>query len=187
MASIHKENGGLLDYSIESPVSTGVNFGSIQAPVTGQWLDRDMQYSIGAQPDDDFTRQIFDIVTGSVGAAPMAIGKISKAAITGGQALSKIDNVNRRMNQFKGLNRTQRATFNKLRKKMQEKGTSGVDRLDDIINTINFNNKLNSSRILMQKALDKYGIRHDNLPGSVNRRLSDPITEILRTIKYKQN
>ena len=186
MASIHKENGGLLDYSIESPVSTGVNFGSIQAPVTGQWLDRDMQYSIGAQPDDDFTRQIFDIVTGSVGAAPMAIGKISKAAITGGQAIP-YNEITRRINKFKGLTRDQKATFNKLNKKMQEKGTLGIDKVDDFINTINFNNKLNSSRILMQKALDKYGIRHDNLPGSVNRRLSDPITEILRTIKYKQN
>ena len=42
---------GLLDYSIESPVSTGVNFDSIQAPAKGQWSDRDMQYSIGAQPE----------------------------------------------------------------------------------------------------------------------------------------
>ena len=91
MATIHKENGGLLDYSIESPVSTG------------------------AQPDDDFTRQIFDIVTGSVGAAPMAIGKISKAAITGGQVIP-YNEITRRMNKFKGLTRDQKATFNKLNK-----------------------------------------------------------------------
>jgi hypothetical protein len=87
MASIHKEHGGLLNYAVESPVSTGVNLGSIQAPVTGQWLDKDMQYSIGAQPDNDFTKQIFDLVTGSVGAAPMAVGKITKASITGGQSI----------------------------------------------------------------------------------------------------
>ena len=51
----------------------------------------------------------------------------------------------------------------------------------DIISQIKHNNKLNSSRLAAEKALNKHNIPHES------RKLMDPVSEILRTLKYKQN
>ena len=43
------------------------------------------------------------------------------------------------------------------------------------------NNKLYNARYLMERAMEKWGVR------PVERKLMDPVSEILRTSKYKQN
>ena len=96
MATIHKENGGLLKYTIASPVSTGVDYNNINSLIENrQKRDGNVgtsRYSIGPQPEYAFppkgnfpgiTKEVNDImldaVTGSSSALKLlrpAVGRV---------------------------------------------------------------------------------------------------------------
>ena len=86
-----------------------------------------------------------------------AIGRTTKAAITGGQGV--INNMPKKL----------------VEEALEQGGVKGLT------SQIDWNNKLNSTRLLMEKALSKWGVTDKS------RQLMDPVSEVLRTSKYKQN
>ena len=151
---------GLLKYNYSEPVSTGVahdNIDGILAENKARTLADNIRQSgsIGPTPfaqTDEGQEALLEIAMGS--AMPgTAIGRISNKMLTGGLPAKTLK------------------TF--------------VDQIyhkpSDIINQIKNINKLNSSRLAAEKALNKHGIPHEG------RKLMDPVSEILRTSRYKQN
>ena len=151
---------GLLKYNYSEPVSTGVahdNIDGILAENKARTLADNIKQSgtIGPTPfaqTDEGQEALLEIAMGS--AMPgAAIGRISNKILTGGLPARTIK------------------TF--------------VDQIyhkpSDIISQIKNINKLNSSRLAAEKALNKHGIPHEG------RKLMDPVSEILRTSRYKQN
>ena len=112
--------------------------------------------------DTELGGSILDMVMDS--AMPgVAIGKIAKARLTGGH-----------------MARTGPKYWNEMIKAKEE----------DILGQIKDNNSLSNAKILVEKAFKKWGIKPQNAEGmkdSYERHLMDPISEILRTSKYKQN
>jgi hypothetical protein len=156
---------GLLKYNYSEPVSTGVAHDNIDLHINNDYYNKKLQDAQDALTKSDATigpvvdfgdtelgGSILDIAMGS--AMPgTAIGRISNKMLTGGLPAKTLK------------------TF--------------VDQIyhkpSDIINQIKNINKLNSSRLAAEKALNKHGIPHEG------RKLMDPVSEILRTSKYKQN
>ena len=101
---------------------------------------------------------------GGIGAVPgAAIGKIAKARLTGGHMARTGSNYWDEMVKWKDK---------------------------DVVNQIKNINSLNKAKILVEKAFNKWGIKPQNARGmkdSYERQLMDPVSEILRTSKYKQN
>ena len=92
-----------------------------------------------------------------------AIGKIAKARLTGGHMARTGPNYWDEMVKWKDK---------------------------DVVNQIKNVNSLNKAKILVEKAFNKWGIKPQNARGmkdSYERQLMDPVSEMLRTSKYKQN
>ena len=155
---------GLLKYNYAKSDATGVAHGNIDAILAGNRQDKlekliEREGSIRATPyleTEEGKQTLFEVAMGS--AFPgAAIGRTTKAAITGGQGI--INNMPK-----------------KLVDEALEKGGFKA-----LTSQVNWNNKLNSTRLLMEKALSKWGV------DDRARKLMDPISEMLRTSKYKQN
>ena len=159
---------GLLESQYAEPSSTGVAHDNIDELLAenrrqSQEEQYDLHGTIGPTPFMDTEEGqdlLLSLVTGSPGSA---IGRISKSAITGGQVTNKV-----------------------LRKLLKQKGkpTKGMDlspgSMHGKLNQIKSDNKINSSRIAMGKALDKFGIKHE--PSFL-----DPVTKMLREGKMNRN
>ena len=86
-----------------------------------------------------------------------ALGRVSKAAATGGE-LSKAGSAGK-------------AFYHRLLKDMDAK---------EFLGRADWDKKVDGTRKLMEKAYDKFGIRH-------NENLNDPITETLRALGHRKN
>ena len=134
--------------------------------------------TIGPTPwmeTDEGQQTLMDIAMGSAGAGP-AIGRISKATVTGGQVIKE--------------------TLKRMAQKSQKAPTGWGKRGKNwgAINAINYHNKINAARLRAQKILDKYGITHpDNLRQGSKYKPSDypevPLEPTIRMIlnKIKEN
>ena len=112
--------------------------------------------TIEAMPEPIMSDEdILNMVTGSYGGA---IGRVSKAAVTGGQAIKE---TLKRIAQ-----KSQKAPY-RLGKKGKNWGA---------INAINYHNKINAARLRAQKAFDKHKIPHES-------EVVDPITNLLDLLK----
>ena len=102
---------------------------------------------------------LLNMVTGSYGGA---IGRVSKAAVTGGQAIKE----------------TLKRMAQKSHKAPSGWGKGGGAGYKDwsAINAINYHNKINAARLRAQKAFDKHKIPHES-------EVVDPITNLLDLLK----
>ena len=152
---------GLIKYSQTESDATGVAHDNIDGILAGNRAETAYNTGtigpipepmIGGVPEDT----LMEIAMGS--AFPgAAIGRTTKAAITGGQGI--INNMPKKL----------------VDEALEQGGFKGLT------SQVNWNNKLNSTRLLMEKALSKWGV------DDRARKLMDPISEMLRTSKYKQN
>jgi len=152
---------GLLKYNYEEPDATGVAHDNIDSILAENRYNTQQETyaregTIGPTPFIDTEEGqdlLLSLVTGSPGSA---IGRISKGAITGGQSL---------------LASKPQELINQI---LKTKGGAGLTQ------QVEYNNVINRARILMEKALDKFGIKH-------SQAVNDPITEILRAGKHRRN
>jgi hypothetical protein len=126
--------------------------------------------TIGPTPfmeTEEGQQTLLDMVTGSPGGA---IGRVAKGAVTGGHMSKNL------LSKY----------FKKIigaKPEISPKNLKGMQRLDYERLTkgaIEADNKTNATRILMEKALNKFGIKH-------GQAVNDPITEMLRASKYRRN
>lgn len=150
---------GLLKYNYATADATGVAHDNIDKLLARN--REETARSIGAIGPTPFIdtaegqQTLLDMVTGGPGGA---IGRVSKAAVTGGQ-LSR-------------AGKPGKDFYHRLLKDMS--GKEFVQRAD-------WDKRLNNARKLMEKALNKWGgIKH-------NQTVNDPITENLRALKYRKN
>ena len=176
---------GLIKYSQTESDATGVAHDNIDGILAGNRQDKlekdiAMHGGIGPTPyiqSQEGQQALLDVAMGS--AFPgAAIGRLSKAAVTGGSAM------------FPRLTQSGKYLQQKILPKNVKRALSKPDRP-----WIKFNeyfkkpslewydqqNELNSARITMEKAMRKWGVKPDE------RKLMDPVSEVLRTSKYKQN
>ena len=172
---------GLLKYNYADPDATGIAHDNIDGMLAENRLSTAMDIgTIGPQVDFLDTKIGNTLLDAVVGGAPgAAIGRISKAAITGGSSIfPRLTKAGRYLQQKELSKADKRAIavgrsgrnwnkFNEFFKRPSAKWHSEQ-------------NKINASRIAMEKALDKFGIKH-------GQAVNDPITEILRALKYRKN
>jgi hypothetical protein len=182
-------NAGMLKYTYATADATGVAHDNIDAELANNRqeklekiiLQSKEEGSIRALPylqTAEGQQTMLDIAMGS--AFPgAAIGRVSKAAVTGGSSIFPRLTKNAKWLQQKELSKADRrdiavgrsgrnwTKFNEFFKKPSAKWHSEQ-------------NKVNSNRIAMEKALDKHKVQH-------NKTVNDPITEILRALKYRKN
>tara|TARA_R110002020_G_scaffold420675_3_gene629832 strand:+ start:186 stop:767 length:582 start_codon:yes stop_codon:yes gene_type:complete len=157
---------GLLKYNYADADATGVAHDNIDEILADNKAKTAFDIgSIGPLPyeqTDEFQQKAFDIAQG-LAVPGAAIGKIAKARLTGGH-----------------MARTGPSYWDEM-VKWKDK---------DVVNQIKNVNSLNKAKILVEKAFNKWGIKPQNARGmkdSYERQLMDPISEMLRTSKYKQN
>ena len=186
---------GLLKYNYAEADATGVAHDNIDAILTGNKLAQAYNLeeasnlgTIGPNPayDDEGN---FKFKGGYLGeGTPFSLldlmglgaaGRVSKAAVTGGSSIFPRLTKNAKWLQQKELSKADKRAiavgrsgrnwnkFNEFFKRPSAKWHSEQ-------------NKINASRIAMEKALDKFGIKH-------GQAVNDPITEILRALKYRKN
>ena len=219
---------GLLKYDYAEPDATGTAHANIDKLLAGNKAETARSIgTIGPTPwmeTAEGQQTLLDMVTGSPGGA---IGRVSKAAVTGGQQI-----LPKAMKQFKqtfGKQRSEKDIRNilkdyfdqlgktplkdkkfswhdrlsTLKPKNQSKelkkilndvpaeytrsgwkkhvfGKLGMQSEKEILSQMAWDRRLNLSRIERGKLFDKFGIPHEQA-------VNDPITEILRALKYRQN
>mgnify|MGYP003152991308 CR=1 FL=1 len=184
-------NAGMLKYTYAEADATGVAHDNIDAILTGNKLAQAYNLeeasnlgTIGPNPayDDEGNLKFKGGYAGQgtpfspldlVGLGLM--GRISKGAITGGhRMLQQIPK------HIQNLLDTPGSPFiaNPFTKELLKKGTKAGDRVGkEVMGLIKEDNKINSVRILMNKALKKWGIKPNE------RTVNDPVTELLRSQK----
>ena len=154
---------GLLKYNYEESDATGVAHDNIDSILAENRYNTQQEAyaregTIGPTPfmeTEEGQETLLDMVTGSPGGA---IGRVSKAAITGGQ-LSRVGKAGKDF-------------YHRLLKDMSPK---------EFVHRADWDEQLNNARKLMEKAFKKWGgIKH-------NQTVNDPITEMLRAGKYRKN
>ena len=182
---------GLLKYDYAEPDATGTAHANIDEILAGnkakhQQAQYDLHGTIGPTPfweTEEGQQEMYDMAEGF--AFPgSAIGRISKGAITGGHKLIKAAPKLKLMGRdagdlIKGFFKT------KAGKKMLDEDKAFLDRAKKIaekhaISKIQSENKINTSRIALETAYNKHGLRHETV-------VNDPVTEILRGYKYRKN
>ena len=173
---------GMLKYNYAEPDATGTAHANIDSILAGNKEETARSIgTIGPTPfmeTDEGQQTLMDMAMGS--AMPgAAIGRIAKGAVTGGhRMLSKIPK------HIQNLLDTPGSPFvaNPFTKELVKKGTKEGDKVGkELLGLMKEDNKINRARILMEKALNKWGgIKH-------SQTVNDPITENLRALKYRQN
>jgi len=158
---------GLLKYNYADPDATGVAHDNIDGILAGNRqdkLEKDIATHGGIGPTPYIQSQegqqaLLDVAMGS--AFPgAAVGRMSKAAVTGGQRF--IDPLFKQMTTGKPI-------------------SSALQSSKQFIDSIKWANQTNVARSAWEKAMKRWGVRPDE------RQLMDPVSEMLRTSKYKQN
>ena len=176
---------GLLKFEYANPDATGVAHDSIDELLATNKAQNAFDIgSIGPTPyqeTDEFQQKAFDIAQG-LAIPGAAIGRIAKGAITGGhRMLGKIPKHIQNLLDTPGSPFVV-SPFAGGGKELLKKGTKEGDRVGkELLGLMKEDNKINRARILMEKALNKWGgIKH-------SQTVNDPITENLRALKYRQN
>jgi len=167
---------GLLKYDYVEPDATGTAHANIDKLLAGNREETARSIgTIGPTPwmeTAEGQQTLLDMVTGSPGGA---IGRVSKAAVTGGSSIFPRLTQNAKWLQLKEIPKKYREAIRGINKEkfpLYFKKPSAKWHSEQ--------NKVNSNRIAMEKALDKYKVKH-------NQTVHDPITEILRALKYRKN
>ena len=169
---------GLLKYNYATADATGVAHDNIDNILVGNRQDKltkmiEREGSISALPyfeSEEGKQTLFETAMGA--AFPgSAIGRVSKAAVTGGQSLK--GSIRKLFDGFAPPQNTH------LLKDQLNKGLFKGEWKDKVNQTL-WDNKVSGSRMAMEKAFNKFGIKH-------NQTVNDPITETLRALKHRKN
>jgi hypothetical protein len=168
---------GLLKYNYAEADATGVAHDNIDAELAQNRQEKlekiihqsKEEGSIRALPyleTAEGKQTILDMVTGSPGAA---IGRVSKAAVTGGQRL-----------------------LNPLFKQMTtgKPISSALKSSKQFIDNMKWDNKVSGSRLAREKAFDKYGLPHQRGNPAYPEEplpLMDSVSELLHALRFRKN
>tara|TARA_Y100000310_G_scaffold84654_1_gene81550 strand:- start:163 stop:789 length:627 start_codon:yes stop_codon:yes gene_type:complete len=206
---------GLLKYNYADPDATGVAHDNIDEILAGNRAETAYNIgTIGPTPHyqtEEGQQEMFDIAEGF--AFPgSALGRISKGAITGGQQAvggNLATWLKRALGKRPPGKMSSEEAGIKLKKYFDEmmkhakgpkppkvtrhsKGMTVENRrpqipyeleeqfAEEALSKHNWNNRVNKSRIALEKAYNKFGLPHEI--GA-----NDPVTEILRALKYRKN
>jgi len=193
---------GLLKYNYADPDATGVAHDNIDGILAGNRqdkLEKDIATHGGIGPTPYIQSQegqqaLMDIAMGS--AFPgAAVGRVSKAAITGGKSARSIKQLLEDINTRYGM-RPIPGKPGAVYGRFHGQRIDNSHRLIDVAekNLISWNNKIDKARLRAQKILDKHGITHpDNLRQGSKYKPSDypevPLEPTIRMIlnKIKEN
>ena len=182
---------GLLKYNYADPDATGVAHDNIDGMLAENRLSTAMDIgTIGPQVDFLDTKIGNTLLDAVVGGAPgAAIGRISKAAITGGSSI------------FPRLTKSGKYL---QQKELPKSASKAIAAGRSFGNWTKFNeyfkrpsakwhseqNKVNSNRIAMEKALDKHKIPHQRgNPAQPEEPLPlmDSVSELLHALRFRKN
>ena len=155
---------GLLKYNYATADATGVAHDNIDAELANNRQEKLENIILQSKEEGSIRtlpylqtaegqQTMLDMVTGSSGAA---IGRMSKAAITGGQRF--IDPLFKQMTTGKPL-------------------PSALKSSKQFIDNIKWDNQTNAARLAWEKAMKRWGVR------PTERVVNDPVTELLRSQK----
>ena len=208
---------GLLKYDYADPDATGTAHANIDEILADNKAQTAFDIgSIGPTPwleTAEGQQTMLDMVTGSPGSA---IGRVSKAAVTGGQLTLKamknllkkgkpkigspehqLDQIDRQLQIMRSMRPDKQTLkqWNKLKNKRLK--LLKDDAMDispgsshDRINQITWDNEVNASRLAREKALDKHKIPHQRgIPSQPEEPLPlmDSVSELLHAIRFRKN
>jgi hypothetical protein len=199
---------GLLKYNYATADATGVAHDNIDAELAQNRQDKlekiihqsREEGSIRALPylqTAEGKQTMLDIAMGS--AFPgAAIGRVSKAAVTGGQRLLgsnreisnwlKLDNVAPSTN-------IEKTAIMRMIKRLQgksgrTKGNPDWENVDEMVGKTKWDNKTNAARLAREKAYNKHELPHQRgNPAQPEERLDlmDSVSELLHAIRFRKN